>query len=239
MNYKHLSLLLPANSTVSLFSDRQHHFQSVLDSSLQSQIKASVSLRDRARINTISDPFSGSWIRATPNSVFGLTMSPQEFVVCVHLWLGISLFPPPPSSRCFCGSILDCHGDHVLGCHRGSTRIKRHDALCNIIFHCLQANNSGTVGNNVAAATINQGQVTFSTLTSFGVAPPISISVRNSLQQSFIVSSAITAGSAAAAGEMEKDLRHQLNVESTGSILYPLVVESLGLWSSSSLEVLN
>ena len=50
---------------------------------------------------------------------------------------------------------------------------------------------------------------------------------------------AITAGSAAAAGEMEKDLRHQLNVESTGSIFYPIVVESLGLWSSSSLEVLK
>ena len=92
---EHLSLLLPANSTVFLFSDRQHHFQSVLDSSLQSQIKASVSLRDGARINTISAPFAGLWIRATPNSVFGLTMSPQEFVVYVHPWLGISLFPPP------------------------------------------------------------------------------------------------------------------------------------------------
>ena len=53
------------------------------------------------------------------------------------------------------------------------------------------------------------------------------------------MSSAITAGSSAAAGEMEKDLRHQLNVEPTGSLFYPLVVESLGLWSSSSLEVLT
>ena len=30
-----------------------------------------------------------------------------------------------------------------------------------------------------------------------------------------------------------------MNVESTGSIFYPLVVELLGLWSSSSLEVLK
>ena len=62
------------------------------------------------------------------------------------------------------------------------------------------------------------------------------LSVRNSLQQSFIVSSAITAGSAAAAGEMEKDLRHQLNVESTGSLFHPLVVESLGLWDLKILQ---
>ena len=240
---EHLSSLLPANSTVSLFSDRQHHFQSVLDSSLQSQIKASVSLRDRARINTISAPFAGSWIRATPNSVFGLTMSPQEFVVCVHLWLGISLFPPPPSSsRCFCGSILDCHGDHVLGCHSGSTRIKRHDTLCDIIFHCLQANNSGTRREQHCCSD-NQSRPGDIFHPDFLRGRPayfdLSAAVRNSLQQSFIVSSAITAGSAASAGEMEKDLRHQLNVESTGSIFYPLVVESLGLWSSSSLEVLK
>ena len=114
-----------------------------------------------------------------PNSVFGLTMSPQEFVVCVHLWLGISLFPPPPSSsRCICGSILDCHGDHVLGCHSGSTRIKRHDAPCAIsYFTVYKPTIQEPVGNNVAAVTINQGQVTFSTLTSLGVSPPISISL--------------------------------------------------------------
>ena len=53
------------------------------------------------------------------------------------------------------------------------------------------------------------------------------------------MSSAITEGSAAAAGEMEKDLQHQLNVESTGSLFYPLVVESLDLWSSSSLGILT
>ena len=188
---EHLSSLLPANSTVSLFSDRQHHFQSVLDSSLQSQIKASVSLRDRARINTISAPFAGSWIRATPSSVFGLTMSPQEFVICVHLWLGISLFPPPPSSsRCFCGSILDCHGDHVLGCHSGSTRIKRHDALCDIIFHCLQANNC----REQRCCSDNQSRPGDIFHPDFLRGRPayFDLSVRNSLQQSFVVSSAIT-----------------------------------------------
>ena len=53
-----MSSLLPANSTVSLFSDKQHHFQSVLDSSLQSQI----SLR-----HNFSSFCGFIWMRATPN----------------------------------------------------------------------------------------------------------------------------------------------------------------------------
>ena len=48
------------------------------------------------------------------------------------------------------------------------------------------------------------------------------------------------AGAAAVAGEMEKDLFYSFNVESAGSLFYPLVVESfLVLWTSSSLEILK
>ena len=38
---------------------------------------------------------------------------------------------------------------------------------------------------------------------------------------------------------MEKDERHHLNVSSTGSFFHPLVVETLGLWTASSLQVLK
>ena len=142
---EHLNSILPANSTIFLTTSKQHDIQVILDSSLQSQIKASARLRDKARLNTISAPFASSWIRAIPNPVFGPTMSAQEYIVCLHLWLGICLFPlSPSSSRCYCGSILNSHGDHVLGCHSGSLRNKRHNALCDIIFHCLRTNNSGT-----------------------------------------------------------------------------------------------
>ena len=47
------------------------------------------------------------------------------------------------------------------------------------------------------------------------------------------------AGAAAEAGELEKDQRHDSLVSSTGSIFYPIVVESLGLWSPNSLQVLK
>ena len=60
------------------------------------------------------------------------------------------------------------------------------------------------------------------------------LSVRNSLQPSFLTQAASYPSAASQAGEMEKDERHHFNVSSTGSIFYPLVIETPGLWKLSS-----
>ena len=65
------------------------------------------------------------------------------------------------------------------------------------------------------------------------------LTVRNSLQPAYLIKTATCAGAAAEAGELEKDQRHDSLVSSTGSIIYPIVVESLGLWSPNSLQVLK
>ena len=46
------------------------------------------------------------------------------------------------------------------------------------------------------------------------------------------------AGAASEAGEIEKDERHKQEVVDAGGIFFPLVVETLGLWSPNSLRVL-
>ena len=46
------------------------------------------------------------------------------------------------------------------------------------------------------------------------------------------------AGAAREAGEVEKDSRHEEDVTASGCIFFPLVVESLGLWTPTSLQVL-
>ena len=47
------------------------------------------------------------------------------------------------------------------------------------------------------------------------------------------------AGAAGEAGEIEKDERHELDVLSIGSLFFPLIVVTLGLWTLSSLTVLR
>ena len=63
------------------------------------------------------------------------------------------------------------------------------------------------------------------------------VSVRNSFHLAYTVKSAIQPGSAAEAGEIEKDSRHDSDVSSCGG--YPLVIETFGIWSPQSLETLK
>ena len=65
------------------------------------------------------------------------------------------------------------------------------------------------------------------------------ITVRNTLQPSYIARVAETSGVVAEAAEMGKDDCHHARVSLTGGTFYPLVVETLGLWSPDSLETLK
>ena len=65
------------------------------------------------------------------------------------------------------------------------------------------------------------------------------VRVRHPLQDSLLCLSAATAGVAAGRGEADKDSHHEASVRTGGGIFVPLVVESLGLWSLSSLAVLR
>ena len=47
------------------------------------------------------------------------------------------------------------------------------------------------------------------------------------------------AGSAAAAGELEKDDKYDEDVSLSGSSFYPLITETLGIWSPNSLRILK
>ena len=66
------------------------------------------------------------------------------------------------------------------------------------------------------------------------------ITVRNSFQQSYLVSSVIQSGAAVASGEVEKDERHQDSIEYSRCFFYPLHgVGNFWFWSPSSLQVIN
>ena len=166
-------------------------------------------------------------------------MSPQEFVVVLRLRLGIAVFPRHPMSyRCTCNHVLDEHGDHALGC--GPLRIKRHDAVCEVIYHCLLKENAGTPREQ-GCSTLSFDRLGDVYHPDFSQGKPayFDVSVRNSFSPSHIINAASKAGVAAEAGECEKDLRHDENVAAAGGIFYPLIVETYGVWSMHSLEVLK
>ena len=65
------------------------------------------------------------------------------------------------------------------------------------------------------------------------------VTIRNSLQSSYILKAAIRPGAAAEAAEFEKDARHEANVTTAGGLFYPLVFEFLGFISSFTLKTLK
>ena len=75
----------------------QCSIQRALDSLSFTSLKASLCLRDQARLNTIASPHAGAWLQALPNPLLGLAMPQQEFCGAIRLWLGVKLFPSPPS----------------------------------------------------------------------------------------------------------------------------------------------
>ena len=238
---QHLASLLPPTSSVSSsVSSTQHSFQKALDDALRSSIKVSlVSLREQAGFCAVAYPHAGAWLRAIPNSSLGLAMSPREFVTSLRLRLGIPVFPAPQHSvRCVCGHELDIFGDHTFGC--GPLRIKRHDTLCDVIFHWLLLDNSNVRREQRCSShsmTI-PGDV-FHPDFSLGKAAYFDIFLRNSFTPSHLINAAINSGAAAVAGEVDKDERHLANVSSYGCLFYPLVVESYGVWAAHSLQVLR
>ena len=112
-------------------------------------------------------------------------------------------------------------------------RIRRHDALCTILWHALSqdnpdvrreqrcSGNSQSRPGDIYHPDYTDGKPTF-----------FDVSVRNTLQASTINHASTTAGFASAEGELQKDNKHKEEVERSGAAFIPLVVETLGLWSS-------
>ena len=135
---------------------------------------------------------------------------------------------------------MDCFGDHVLGCGHGPLRIKRHNAISEVIWHALLVDNKESKREQKCGGESNNrpGDVFHPDFLE-GRPAFFDVSVRNSLQPSYVSKAAIKPGAAAEAGEIEKDEKHERAVTQAGGHFYPLIVETLGHWSPSSLETLK
>ena len=170
----------------------QHSLQSQVDKWDFDLLKESCFIRDKARLNTISEPHAGAWLTAIPNPNLGLAMSRHESTIAVHLWLGLPLFSSPPNAvRCICGQVLDKFGDHLFGCRKISLHSRCHNALRDVIFQALLVHDKGTrreqrssSENYSRSGDVYHSNFLFSRLAYFDV------TVCNSFQQRFVLHSA-------------------------------------------------
>ena len=174
----------------------QRVFQRELDIARQTLLLNSLTIRDQARIHSISaDPCTSSWLRVIPCDSLGLTMSSQEFVCFLRYWLGVPLF----SVCCPCGSVVDQFGDHLLGCGHGPMSICWHNALRDVIYHALLQDNIGCCKEQrCAGSRLDCPGVVFHSDFVHGKPAYFDVTVRCPLQNSLFGWSAVSAGVAAA-----------------------------------------
>ena len=132
-------------------------------------------------------------------------------------------------------------GDHLLGYNQEQNlRMKRHNAFCEVVFNALLVDDSRCRREMLCSSTSNSrpGAI-FHPNFEHGLPTYFDLTVRNSLQLSYLVEAATCLGAAAAAGEIETDQRHDATVPNTGSMFHPLGVESLGLWTLNSSNVVD
>ena len=164
----------------------------------------------------------------------------RRLILSVRMWLGCHFFPSPPhSDHCVCGNIIDHFGDHVLGCGHAPLWIKCHDALCDIIWHTLLQDNRGATKDQRCGDNNHRTGDVFYPDFRFGKPAYFDVSGRGSLQPQYLSKAADHPGVAGEAGEIEKDEKHEVNVLAAGGLFFPLFVESLGLWTFSSLKILK
>ena len=65
------------------------------------------------------------------------------------------------------------------------------------------------------------------------------ISVRSSLQSQFLSKASEYPGATGDAGEIDKDEKHEEEVNAAGRLFFPLIVETLGLWTPNSVRIIK
>ena len=119
-------------------------------------------------------------------------------------------------------------------------RIRRHNALCDVIYHALLHDNTGCRKEQwCAGSQMDRPGDVFHPDFVHGKPVYFDAIMRCPLQESLLGQSAVSAGVAAAKGEEDKDAHHDELVQAAGGVFVPLVVESLGLWSATSHPVLQ
>ena len=91
------------------------------------------SVREQARLASLSLPYAGTWLNVVPSPALGLHLRGPEFITALKYRLGADIYRtagPCPA----CGAHSDKLGDHALCCGSAGERLSRHNALRDALY---------------------------------------------------------------------------------------------------------
>jgi len=102
----------------------------VLEAASAALLESASSAILKARILSVTNRESGSWLNALPCPALGTFLNNEELRVAVGLRLGTPICHP---HTCRCGSEVDQFGVHGLSCQKSAGRIPRHAEVYDIL----------------------------------------------------------------------------------------------------------
>ena len=110
----------------------------------------------------------------------------------------------------------------MLGCGYDSALDRRHNALCDIIWHALLIDNKAARREQTCSGSsrARPGDI-FHPDFADGRPAFFEVTVRNTVQAKYVCEAAEMAGATAMAGEMEKDYKHEDSVLKCGGQFFP------------------
>jgi len=195
-------------------------------------------LEDKSRMVSLSSKYALSWINAVPNKRFGLYLDPQQFTISIKLILGMQIYNQ--SSICHsCTGNNDPFGYHCLSCSptKGS-RIHKHNIIRDLLFRdmqkaCLSPQKErnltgGTRPGDIMLPLFKNNKDLY--LDIAVISPFTDLAFKNGAatdKQTHINSYEDL---------KKKNYDHEFN-KSPNACFQPLIVDSLGAWSDSAVEL--
>ena len=184
-------------------------------------------------------PHAGDWLNVIPSSALGLHLHDKEFRLCLDYWLGLRM-DDGVSPCSACGITSDAYGDHQVGCGGNGDRIHRHDAVKDVLFSAAQ---SAALAPTREAPSLISGSCSrpadiFLPTWKRGMPAALDVHVISPLQLQTKDKAAIIQGHALKVGEQRKMAAHGEECKEAGINFIPIVVETLGGWSSEAIQTI-
>ena len=199
------------------------------------ELSSAPDTRSRALALSSGLSHAGDWLNV-PSVSLGLHLHDQEFRSSLRYWLGVPLHGVPyQCPECCC--LTDIYGDHQVACGGNGDRIARHNSLRDVIFFAAQAAALGPRREAPSLVPNSSSRPADILLPSWsqGRSAALDVSVISPLQKLTLSGAATFPGHALNVGANRKLAAGLPACRAAGVEFIPLMVETLGGWSSEAI----
>ena len=220
----------------------QRKIQDELDNSaFDNLLPLTSSIREKARLQSLSLPESGAWLSAAPIPALGLHLSSNEFRVALKYRLGVKLYEN--ERKCpFCKSgTLDVMGDHAVSYHGHGDMISCHNRIRDKIISACSGSLLSPISEQKSLLPDNNSRPgdIFLPVWNNGQPAALDVTITSPLQSGLIINASEKSGFALSAAEDRKYEQYAQNCSEVGIQFIPLAFETFGGFSETVRKTLK